>query len=406
MASIEDRDRLLDNSKGDVTIDILLTLEAGSNFRHSTEALVASQTVQHVTIEVHSTFQSRWQNESEIEDILAFFRAIGCLPKLKSLMILARSFGIPVKLPALLLTEALQHARMLERFKIHGIVLQIDSIQEELDFAAAFENHPSLLEISFVRSLFQGSLLVESEIGEANAIYHAPFREFFAALATIPRLESLGIHYREKDSGAEPSTTRLSSTVLSNFSQISKLMQLEVFNCELNDDHLEALAEHFASFDSLQELSLSCQKFGLRSCQAIAQMLSLPSPLAQLYLEPKKGSLVADAHLIADALADNQESMLLSFVLEGPLVVGLESFVKMMRVNYRLETLTIKTVMPSHWHQLELDYLLKLNEIGRYKLFHNTPTPRSMWMEAIAASEADIHCLFYLLSANPSLCSI
>lgn len=401
MATISDRDRLL--SHGDPVTDLSLTLEADSNILHSTEALLVGNSVKFVTLSVNKSFSRRWQLERE--NILAFFAAIGKLPELESLRILAVSFGVAVELPATTLVETLKNSKKLVRLRVHGMKIRLNTIQDRHDLATTFRNHPCLSEVTFIRSLFEGT--AETEDGEEE---NQVFPELFAVMATLPQLETLGIQYRrpaEHDNTPRPIRSKRPSNFLADFSQVPKLAQLELLNCEITDEHLQGLADSFPSFGNLQELSLSCHNFGLKTCQAIAQILATQSPLQNIFLEPKTGCPIADASstdLIADALANNPDSMLQVFVLEGPLVTSMKAFVKMLRVHYRLKVLTINAVMPSVWDQLEISYLLKLNEIGRYALFHETPSPRRPWVEAIIKAQTDIHCLFYLLSANPSLC--
>jgi hypothetical protein len=48
----------------------------------------------------------------------------------------------------------------------------------------------------------------------------------------------------------------------------------------------------------------------------------------------------------------------------------------------------------------------KLNQVGRRRLLAeplNSPSSRSLWVNALIDVKGDLHCIFYLLSENPSL---
>ena len=101
----------------------------------------------------------------------------------------------------------------------------------------------------------------------------------------------------------------------------------------------------------------------------------------------------------------------MSFALDRILVDSLHPFLQAAKQNYRLETLRVRSSSSeenSKWQQLELETMTQLNQIGYYQLLHPSDTAcgvsKRQWVDALARARKNMHCIFYLLSANPSLC--
>jgi hypothetical protein len=431
MASVVDRVRLFSvgtsteendgtNASSSASLEELqLSLRADSNFRHSTEALLApgSISVRHVTVTCYgSFFMARWNTHTQEEesDIYGFFRAIGSLPNLESLSFLAGSFGSPVTLPTELLVATLRCSTNLERLKVHGLFLKLDedptlrdNVLYNLTSAFQLHTHRRLSEVSFVRSFF-GPEQLEGRRASPNGF---AFERLVAVWTTLPNMENLEIHHR-KHMMVGFAGTRLSSVAIRKVAASRTLRQLELFNFMLYEDHLEALAEGLVNtgHSRLRELSFSCKSFGVRACRAVSKILSKNTSLQSLHMQPDKGfwkQLNSDlTNMLASSLACN--SSLKSLVLEDINVVSLEPLVQTMRINYSLVELVMTGFQSNPLLEQDLRTQLKLNEVGRRSLLSeppNSPSSRSLWVDAIIDVEGDVHCIFYLLSANPTLCN-
>ncbi|CAB9511096.1 expressed unknown protein [Seminavis robusta] len=438
MATVEDRDRLLSSnnavsassssSSSSSITELDLALKSDSNFRHTTEALHAkgSSTIRHVTVTCHgSFFMWRWSSSprtaEEERQIREFFQALGSLVNLQSLSFVAASFGNPVTVPTELLVETLQRSIRLERLRVHGLCLNLDKdaaqrgkTLESLELALLQDS--KLSEISFFNSFFGSQWLTASTISSRQQHPQLAFERLLSVCTTrLPQLEQLCIRHRRHRVREYPGT-RLSKSVIQQVAASHSLRQLELFNFKLFDEHWEALAEGIwlaGTYSRLHELSISCKSFGLRACRAVADILTTSTSLQSLYLEPDKGTYSCGKHLnaectnvLANGLLESNSS-LQSFTLQGMPVVSLEAFVKMIQVNLTLETLDVTGYQSNSLLEQDLETHLKLNQVGRYALVHDESrtASRAQWANAIIAVEGNVHCLFYLLSANPSLCN-
>lgn len=241
----------------------------------------------------------------------------------------------------------------------------------------------------------------------------------------------------------------------------SRMQEIFLGEQQLSLSNRGSAMEQKASTSHLQELSLSCMNLRLRGCQAIKRIIKSAPSLHTLYLEaPARRYPVPCLDKVAtailaqaltpinnhsnsnDATTTNTPpppSQLQSFTLKGMHVDNLTVFVEMMQVNYVLETLKITTAATTtddddrnrqlttkSLEEVELQCLARLNSAGRYQLMH----PRhgggdidchggvssagegatilrnhvDQWVDALVQVRADFRCVFYLLSANPSLC--
>ena len=327
------------------------------------------------------------------------------------------------------------------------------------DFMDTLRHHPSLIEAMFCRSRFRqnDTNATGTNVESSDVVF--PIQQLCAALATIKSLQSIEIsHLICQSITADTTITR--STLADLVCNTQNLQQLELANLEIYDRHLEGLAQRLITTplrntpcsQGLQELRLTCRRLGLRGCQALglilreasslsSQSLASSLQLVNVRIHPFDSHRITSLNIqstnaLANGLtpvANNNTNALLRrrpclqhFILDGVKVNNMKAFKKMMRVNCVLEILHVTAIESAQikWDERELQYLLKLNTAGRYHLLHpevysayrssvstlvngRTQQPQqSLWVDAMVRVKDDLDCLFYLLSANPSLCQL
>lgn len=335
------------------------------------------------------------------------------------------------------------------------------------DFMDALRYHPSLIEVKICQSCFRqnDANATDSDVESNDVVF--PTQQLCTTLVTIKSLQSIEIDHKllqQKLSRQDAQRARsiaaatiTGSTLADLVSNTQNLQQLDLNNLEIYDQHLERLAQRLISTpprntscsQGLQELKLTCRHLGLRGCQAIGLILreassassrSLASSLQNVNvrihpsdIKPTASLDIPSTNALASGLTPVNDSTttlvrrrpcLKYFSLDGGNVNNMKAFEMMMRVNCVLEMLHVTTIESSQmkWDKRELQCLLKLNAAGRYQLLHpelnsayhskdarpvNGQTQQlqqSLWVEAMARVKGDLECLFYLISANPSLC--
>jgi Ran GTPase-activating protein (RanGAP) involved in mRNA processing and transport len=166
----------------------------------------------------------------------------------------------------------------------------------------------------------------------------------------------------------------------------------------ITDISCVALASSLAVNTSLELLDLSNNKVCDHGCGALSRALKSNSSLKNLNLS---GNQVGDVGGIAIAMALPTNTTLHTLNLSGNISLGPASYKAleiMILKNLGLTEFEIPVTPPDS----TIPSFLKLNRLGRKQLLQEMEDA-SWWIEVVAKCTEDIHCLYYLIRANPAL---
>ncbi|CAB9508448.1 expressed unknown protein [Seminavis robusta] len=329
--------------------------------------------VEEVTIRLDSSFCAEGEPDN-IEWQYPLLQAIGSgLSQTRTIKIQGPACAAhPLHLHCV--TRILEFCAGVVHLDLSSLKLKSWAEQDELAFWAVLEQQVSL-----------------EEFRMSGVWFHNVESRLMRLLATLPNLKVVAIR----------ATNSVSETVPSLFASHS-LQKVVLFSTVLCDEASQALLAALEQNTSVREasLGLTC---GASGGPALQQMLQNNHTLEKLWIRINSLESDHDNQRIAQAL--RTAGHLLEFGLYGEKHVSAASeefFVDVLRTdNMKLKVLELQT--PERISE-EMHYLLLLNEVGREELLHGAP-PRQSWIQAIVNTRHDLNCLFYLLHANPMLCS-
>ena len=419
MASIPDRDRLLRNEKD--FIDLKLTVESDSNLLHTAECLRANSTIKNVTVTIFPGAQWEDDGDDDGEDgIAVFFRALGGLPSLKELRMVASRHSHKQFLPMKCLAEALRGAKNLELLSLHGLQvaptpndINSNNADESLLLATSLEHLSSLKEFSLIKTKMEAK--TNNNNNNNNHIgsnHQLIYDNIFMALSKHPILEEIVIR------GPVDATTNFTPKALASLFQCPTLRELDITQIQVKDSHFIEISKVLLAAERqlLLETFVISGTFGQRGSEALAEILknNTVSSLKTFQMNWVSTSAPLDSkgiRAIAAALERNDSLETFSVTGRRAIVTDLSPMVEMMRVNTALKLLEIETLNENSNNQQlsqkrrELHCYLKLNRAGRQRLLRQEESvPRSAWVATMTRVADHLDCLFVLLMTNPMLC--
>jgi hypothetical protein len=159
---------------------------------------------------------------------------------------------------------------------------------------------------------------------------------------------------------------------------------------------------------TLQYFNLE-KSIGPTGVLAICDMLKVNTSLKKLDLSFTCGPSDIDPLLQAIASAVKVNTTLTELFIScesstSPSNVGKDDILDMLLHNYTLKHFRI--LEDDAELDAQKDFYLKLNRIGRGKLLQRAEDgSKQQWVDMLIQQKDDLDCLFYFLSANPSLCA-
>ena len=304
-----------------------------------------------------------WLEMSEA-NIFLFMNALPSMPALKNLEIQSSSrFHIDIVPPKAFLP--LRQAARLETLLLEDF--QVTAAHAEFINSLAFvmESHTSLKHIT-LNNFFASDY--------TNSRPHV-LDPLVWSLSTIPNLVHLELTGCGSSFLVGPAQPLVSPVALSRLLQKNRLEVLCLEFLELNDDHLEAMAQQFASMDCrLHHVALNYHKMGPHGFRSLMKYMASNASVKSLSLR---------------ALCE----------------IGSEGFLQamtMLQHNYTIESLCV-TATPAQ--QAELDLHLRLNGAGR-SLLRNPQVTMEQWVHVLAKCNHDVDVTRHLLPAIPGLLSM
>lgn len=339
--------------------------------------------------------------------LVSLLETLGSIPTLRKICVTGPTSQNNA-FPVAALASVLKRARCCRKFSLGRLITSgTDEDFEEL--AKNIENHPCLEDVYLNGSIIVGGLSRFQKSQER--LMHA-----LAKLSTLRTVTLNGI-------GIAHSPARcLSLASLAYLAHSKSLTKLLLYDFYLDDDHIEHLSVQIKSNTQLREIRLSSCVLGNRGLVALSRLLQSGAGRLQVL------------HLWIKDLVWDKESTLSWIALAGALqcanlrdfrlLTGTKlqamarsappfstgdvqlAFSQAIKKNYQLQEFS----MPCNQeYQNEIAFYLKLNMIGRRKLFRRSGNQslcarKEEWVEVLSTARHDVSCLFYFLSMNPTIC--
>ena len=357
--------------------------------------------------------------------VVDFFKAIGSLPKLKSLRF--QKGKVFCRVPLRLLIELLQqkpaslrilHLQDLELrletgtngqeeiYKLSEALLALSELERVALAHCRLKSETKdpildpLLKTLLSKESLEHVIISSSRVESLGGfISKAALNELFLTCSTWQQQSTSSSSLKElrllKFLFSSDILTALFGTLLLCHSNLQTLL---LSSCHWDNQSIQVLTRYLEQSTHLQELQLlgNCEYFDSHdnAHMELAEALQRSPSLRQFSLVPLTGR-VKD---------DNDEEEMID--------VCQMAYVEMIKSNYILEEFRCVRMLSPEW-QSELELYLRLNRAGRRHLcFHNEDDvnvnlndSRKAWVEAIAAANDDATCIYYFLSLNPSLCT-
>lgn len=408
--------------------------------------------------------------------LMTLIKTLGCISSLRRVSITgptSRNYAFPISALSCLLQSAIYCTKVsVGRLVVAGTEHDFDEL------AHVLECHSHLEEVYLNGSiLFGGDLQLQSAQ-----------TKLLQAISSIPSLKAVTLNGVgiTRFSPLSLTTTVLATQSLSRLCQSRRLTRLLIYDFSLNDDHLVAIQQYFGDDDTnhdddadddmlmrvntpfmsstcstwgattttLREIRLSSCSLGIRGLKALSSIVraSQVSGLQVLHLWLKQLSSRAGGmghessnnhhnhyantlHSLAAAVqtsdlrdfrmlagSDTQQQMIDSHHPISSRSIQM-AFCEALRNNYRMEYFSILCCSCPE-HQAEIAFYLRLNKLGRRRLFGGNPfkrgdtegrqdyemrsiyTQKKEWIDVLVDARHDLSALYYFLSMNPSLCQI
>lgn len=229
--------------------------------------------------------------------------------------------------------------------------------------------------------------------------------------------------------GQEHTGPVLQNEVLQELCKSSSLRSLCLIHFNLNDDNVFHLAEQLQTNTSLKELDIDCT-LGTASSLAIYQLLERNATLEDLNLCVRSAEETtstmeevtkAEEEVNIRLAQGVGRSGLLNFALFRGKVnpKSVDAFKSMIVHQSSLKSLTLYSgdddINEAFASDPTISFYCKLNKFGRRRLLSDDPPgvantlpffpPELTLVDTLGRLSDDLSCLFYLLSAKPSICN-
>ncbi|CAB9524606.1 expressed unknown protein [Seminavis robusta] len=363
-----------------------LELEGSSDLVKLAKLMRQNKSVTDVDVCVHHTF-----TQTPRLDTLSFLERIGySLKRLRKLEFYPGTGNYNV-VPITTLGAALRLATKLEVLYVYHLELSGDN-QDFRMFAKNLQRCQSLKEVCFIDCQISSSDTEQPTNPQENTYLFDPIAH---VLGSLPSLQVAAIW--ANDLG------QLTPQSLEKICGSSSIERLMILGFEVDDQQASVIFQALARNQRLRRLNLSCH-LGAQACRRLSQMLQNNTTLEKIKLDVENTvKSRKDMVEIAGGLALNPT--LNYFRLAGQCSIGRKEVVEK-AFESALErnlSLTAFTLLDSGIHTPKMEFFLKLNRSDRRSLQQRESMERGPWIKALAASGGDIDCIFYFLSANPSL---
>ncbi|CAB9512284.1 expressed unknown protein [Seminavis robusta] len=432
---------LRDNDPNMTDLDVWLN--GDENFMGDlTAALHGNNTVNNATFlcTCPSTIEegTRLGDEKSKNRLMALLKSLGSIPTIRKFCITGPTsphYSFPIQG----LAQLLQHARKCTRFSV-GRMITNGTEEEWTQFAGSLQSHDSLEEL-----YFNGSIL----FGGASSVPLGQER-LLEAVGSMKALKIVTLNGLSSHVGNPSSTPKnVSVESMSSLCQSASLTKLLIYDFTLTDDHLGGIAQAIQANNQcqLKEIRLSSCHVGSQGILALGKLLSIGTlQLLHVWIKElesdDRGATKASCLFLADSLQTSQLRdfrLMTSAHYQSRLLTPTQvdqqhpichphmqaAFCHAIGWNYHLETFSM---LCGFSHHAEIAFYLKLNKLGRRRLFCSREDPTSIqtkrqqrhrskrarsdvmynrridWVEVLIDSLHDLSCLYYFLSMNPSLC--
>lgn len=331
-------------------------------------------------------------------------------------------------LPVEALAIVLQRAPQLKRLGVFYVELAGDFDPLE----TAVRDHPSLQAFGVVGSRLAGESTTNPTTIDETTPAFVLTNLMGQSLASLSTLEWVELTGQEFNALGALTPESLGSLCASSTS----LTKLTLDQFDLRDPHVIAMASALEHSRTIQELTWTMAELRWSGCFALGQMLHRNASLENVTLQ-LNGVVRIPAHTTGDNTYDNnhkkkdqddpilciaqgleQNQSIEYFSLCGYATISpssQEAFATLLRKNTTLVHCSVEsenstTSLPEDLQILSEMYL-KLNECGRKELLSDGTTtddaaPPPKWIDALWKMRHNLNALFYLLSMNPTLCSL
>ena len=381
MATKEERQLLVTNKHGPT---YKLHLNKETKRTTIAKALLANQTVKHMSIFVESNFMMGVSPES----LRNLFRAIGSLP-LENLHIYSYGDNMDI-FPVQLIGDVLKVAFKLEVLACYFIELaggkvSFDKFQDDLI------EHPSLREVRFESCQLSDRMLTTHGITD----------KFFEALASLPNLESLDLTAPEKGYFGTISPAYLEHVA----GTTERLSSLNLINFVLDNEHMSALNRALRINRDLVDLAISVSPDinsklpallattrYLRHLKLQFDTLDDEKFLLKIAKGLEKGNNISRFELL---LGDNPARLSPRCQRAFSAVPEKNGNIQYMDVEITDRRLASKA-----------EFFLEVNSDGTRQMFENPYSTTEEIMDALIFASDDLQMVYYFLRTRPSLCDI
>jgi len=364
------------------------------------------RTEQCVTLVHDRTLQNNTVTE---EDLVQIFHAVSEMPDLRKFRV--DFVGRPLRLPITSLAKVVRESKQLIRLVLEDVRLAAASADELEAAAQAIRQHPAL-EIVDLHCCVPADGADASLDPLVTALAHVPtltevlLRGSRVAPRNIePQSNQNNNNNGDHDDDDSDSDVEMtdentwSAASLKALCESPSLQRLTLRDMtEVQDQHIERMAEALRSNESLREFTICTPNLGERSGRAMGRVLQANRRLHKLEIQLNSGEAAIP---ITEILQANCSLKRLDLFFNGFISPRIrEAFTEMLRRNYRLLDLN-----GSVWRgqsNLEIDFYLRLNRAGRGDLL-TEHSSRSQWVDTLISQRDDLSIVFSLLSMNPSL---
>ena len=338
------------------------------------------------------------------DDLVAIFQAVSEMPDLEKLRV--DFVGRPLPLPVASVATVLRESRRLKQLVLEDVRLTVDN-EGDLEAASqVIRQHPAL-EIVDLHCCVPADGLEITLDPLVTALAHVP--TLTEVLLRNTRIAPRSMTQPpEPDSDSDSDNERMedqqqnrwAGTSLTALCQSTSLHRLTLRDmAEIEDRHVEIMAESLGSNDTLREFTVCSANLGERSGRAMGHVLQVNRKLHKLEIQLNSGEAAIP---ITEILRANSSLKRLDLFFNGCISPRIrEAFTEMLRQNYRLLDLN-----GSVWRgqsNSEIDFYLRLNRAGRGDLLTEHAS-RSRWVDTMISQRDDLSIVFSLLLMNPSIC--
>ena len=352
-------------------------------------------------------------------NILAFFRVMAeYLPRLETLrlewnIILAQYYERPPMIPLQALRYILAETNI-ESLTIYRIQLAGDGPDYDRLTEAATRNNS----LQFARIEFC------APVGSPN------LDAFVVSISKLAGLRDFEIIGFQGDA-----TRGCTSASLQTLGTVPRMLRcLKLWGGILQSQDATAvsnLAHGLNSSNTIQDLEVGLFRLDASSSTALAKLLKHSNSLERVWLDVQTPLHRETALPLANAMKVNNKIKSFNLVSTTDRMVDdgvLELFANVAKENFALRHLTIRgcsnelantaaaavaagrvPVQRSQAQHLqaEIDFYLKLNRVGRWRLLNSASTlcARFQWLSALGCESENVSIVFYLLRRNPAFIS-